>query len=53
MLEIKPLSTTYPVTKPGKIHKDDHPPNQQQPKKRPVLDDQEPQQPLQHIDEIV
>jgi hypothetical protein len=52
MLEIKPISSTYPVIKPVKIKKDDHPPNQQQPKKKPVLEDQEPQ-PVQHIDEIV
>ena len=53
MLEIKPLSTTFPVVKPGKIEKDEHLPNQQQPKKKPSLEDQDPQQPLQHIDEIV
>jgi hypothetical protein len=53
MLEIKPVSTTYPVVKPVKINKDDHPPNQHQPKKKPVLEEQEPQQPIQHIDEIV
>jgi hypothetical protein len=53
MLEIKPLSTTHPVVKPVKIEKDEHPPNQQPPKKQPALEEQEPQQPVQHIDEIV
>ncbi len=53
MLAVPPLSPAYPVIKPGKINKDDHLPNQQQPKKKPPLEEQEPQQPLQHIDEIV
>jgi hypothetical protein len=53
MLEIKPVDITYPVKKAIKIKKDDRSPNQERPKKKPALEDQEPQQPVQHIDEVV
>ena len=51
MLEISPLTQTYPVIKPRKIKKEDSFSEQPQSKKKPVVDDQEPQ-PVQHIDEI-
>ena len=52
MLEISSLPPVYPVTKPGKIKKDDHLSEQPQRKKKQVLAEPEPQ-PVQHIDEIV
>jgi hypothetical protein len=53
MLEIKPVSTTFPVTKPAIIKKEDeHPPNQQPAKKKPAQNEKKPAQPDQHIDEM-
>lgn len=53
MLEIKPVEMAYPVTKPGKIKKDDHPPNQQVPRHpEPEKQEDDPEH-LQHVDEIV
>jgi len=52
MLEIPPLSPSYPVIKPGKIKKDDPFPEQSQHKKKQALEEQESQS-VQHIDEIV
>jgi hypothetical protein len=52
MLEIPPLSPAYPVIKPGKIKKDEHPSEQLQHKKKQALEEQETP-PGQHIDEIV
>jgi len=53
MLEIKPVDIIYPVKKAVKINKDDHSANQEQPKKKPAQDDQKPQLPIEHIDEVV
>jgi hypothetical protein len=52
MLEIPPLSPSYPVIKPGKIKRDNRLPEQSQRKKKQALEEQETQ-PVQHIDEIV
>jgi hypothetical protein len=52
MLEIPPLSPAYPIIKPGKIKKDEHPSEQLQHKKKQALEEQETP-PVQHIDEIV
>lgn len=51
MLEIKPIATICPVIKAGKIKKDEHLPNQQESKKKPKSEEQEPPQTIQHIDE--
>jgi hypothetical protein len=53
MLEIKPVDIIYPVKKAVKINKDDHSANQEPPKKKPVQEGQEPQLPIEHIDEVV
>jgi hypothetical protein len=52
MLEIQPVSPSFPVVKPKKINRDDHRPEQQQSKKKPAAEEQEAE-PIQHIDEIV
>ena len=53
MLEIlSSLSPVYPVTKPGKIKKDDHASEPPQRKKKQALAEQESQF-VQHIDELV
>lgn len=53
MLEIKPVSTTFPITKPAIIKKEDeHPTNRQPTKKKPPLNEKKPAQPDQHIDEM-
>jgi len=52
MLEIPPLSSAYPVIKPGKIKKDDLLSKKQQGNRKQVMEEQETE-PVQHIDEIV
>ncbi len=52
MFEIKPLSPSFPVTKPVKIKKDDHSSKKQLPEKKPASDEPD-SEPLKHIDELV
>jgi hypothetical protein len=52
MLEIHPVSPSFPVIKPKKIKRDDDRPENQRRKEKPKP--QEPDAiPVQHIDEIV
>jgi hypothetical protein len=51
MLEIQPVSPSFPVIKPKKINRDDHRPKKQQ--RRENAEEQEQDaEPAQHIDEI-
>ena len=52
MLEIQPVSPSFPVVKPKKIDRDDHRPEKQQRRKKPEMEEQDAE-PIQHIDEIV
>ncbi len=52
MLEIQPVSLFFPVVKPKKINRDESRPEQQQPKKKQQVSEQDAE-PIQHIDEIV
>ena len=51
MLEIQPVLPPFPVVKPQKIKKDDHPPEKQPRRKKPEVEKQDVD-PIQHIDEI-
>lgn len=52
MIEIHPIFPALPIVKPKKIHKDDHPPQQQHHEQKPTPEPQE-SDPVQHIDEVV
>ena len=52
MLEIQPLSPTYPVIKPDKIKRDDKPPKQRPENKKMSPDESDTDSP-KHIDEMV
>jgi hypothetical protein len=52
MIEIQPVTPSFPLVKPKKIDKDDHRPGQQPQRKKSEADGQKPE-PQQHIDEIV
>ncbi|MDO9047144.1 MAG: hypothetical protein Q7U66_05315 [Methylobacter sp.] len=51
MLEIHPVSPSFPVVKPKKIDRDDHRPEKQQRRKKQEVEEQDAE-PIQHIDEI-
>ncbi|HEY8219432.1 MAG TPA: hypothetical protein VIF86_04970 [Methylobacter sp.] len=51
MLEVQPVSPSFPVVKPKKIDRDDHRPEQQQCRKKPEAEEQDAEL-IQHIDEI-
>lgn len=55
MIEIQPITPTYPVIKPERVTNDeDRPEKKRQEKKRnPDADPQQDSGPAQHIDEIV
>jgi hypothetical protein len=53
MLEIRPVTGTEPVKPIKPIKKEDaHPSNRQPGKKKPEIKENEPGQPLPHIDEL-
>lgn len=51
MLEIHPVSPSFPVVKPKKINRDDNLPEKQQRRKKQEVEQQDAE-PIQHIDEI-
>ncbi|MGZ5026961.1 MAG: hypothetical protein ACXWAT_09435 [Methylobacter sp.] len=51
MLEIQPVSPSFPVVKPKRIDRDDHRPEKQQSRKKAA--EEQDAEPIQHIDEIV
>jgi hypothetical protein len=51
MLDIQPVSPSFPVVKPKQIKRDDDRPERQC-KKKPKLEEPDAE-PIQHIDEIV
>jgi hypothetical protein len=52
MLDIQPVLPYSPVIKPKKIKRDDSRPENRQRKKKPEVQERDPE-PMQHIDEIV
>ena len=51
MLEIQPVSPSFPVIKPKKIKRDDHSSEKQQRRKKQEVEEHDAE-PIQHIDEI-
>jgi hypothetical protein len=52
MIEIEPITHSFPVVKPKKIKRDDNRPKKQPPEKKQQVEESDAE-PLQHIDEIV
>jgi hypothetical protein len=52
MIEIEPITHSFPVVKPKKIKRDDNRPKKQSPEKKRQVE-RTGVEPLQHIDEIV
>ena len=52
MLEIQPVSPSFPVVKPKKIKRDDSLPEKQHRRKKQEVKEQDAE-PMQHIDEVV
>ena len=53
MLEIQPVSLSFPVVKSQKIKRDDSRPEKQPRREKQEVEDQDNTVPIQHIDEIV
>ncbi len=53
MIEIQPISPSFPLVKPRKIDKDEQRRPEKQPQRKKPETDEPNSEPVQHIDEIV